>query len=221
MVLPPLDAILFDFDGTLVEPSIDFGHMHDVVLAVVGRHGLDTELYRGMYVLELIDRARQQLARNDHGRAEAFVGDTDRAILEIEIEAAERVSAYPRVPQMLAGLKERSYGVGIVTRNCRAAVERVLQRIPMPHDVLLTRDDVTYVKPHPEHLLAALRVLRVGQGRALMCGDHVMDVLAGQRAGLMTAGVLRPGVEASYFDEAAPDVVLARVTDLCDHLRDG
>jgi len=213
-----VEAVLFDFDGTLIEPSIDFGLMYDAVLAIVARHGLPAESCRGMHVLEMVARARRELEERERGDGQGFQAEAERAILDIELEAADRVLAYRGAPDMLAGLVRRGYGIGIVTRNARAAVERILERIPMVHDVLLTRDDVSRVKPDPEHLLAALRALGVPGHRALMCGDHTMDVIAGRRVGARTAGVLRPGVPASYFAEVAPDLVLAHVTELLPHL---
>ena len=207
-------AILFDLDGTLVEPSIDFEHMREVVLGIVVRYGMAPEPFRTMHVLELVASVRSRLEVTDGDAAGRFVAETARAILDIELEAAGRVSPYAGVSEMLATLKRRGYAIGIVTRNCRAAVERILGRVPLMHDVLLTRDDVPEVKPNPRHLLAALCKLGVAGQDALMCGDHVMDVIAGRRAGTKTAGILRPGVPPDYFEEVQPDLVLKQVTDL-------
>jgi len=205
-------AILFDFDGTLVEPSIDFDHMREAVLAVARRYGVKARSFGSMPVLEIIDQVTSTL--NETHEERAFIEEAQAAILEIELEAADQVSAYTGVPDMLAQLGTRGYGVGIVTRNCRAAVQRVMRRIPMHYDVLLTRDDVSHVKPDPRHLSAALDMLGVSGASSMMCGDHLMDITAGRRVGAKTAGVLRPGVEPSYFDTVHPDVVLPNVTDL-------
>jgi len=118
------------------------------------------------------------------------------------------------VPEMLNLLSAQGYKLGIVTRNCRAAVEQVMRCIPMRYDVLLTRDDVSHVKPDPRHLSEALELLGVSGTSSVMCGDHPMDITAGRRVGARTVGVLRPGVEPGYFDTARPDVVLSSVTDL-------
>ena len=217
-------AYLFDFDGTLVEPSIDFGRMHDAVLEIAGAFGLDMGRLRGMHVLELIRRggvelaAGSELAARSDGESQDFAAQGHRAVLDLEMEAAERVAVYDGVPGMLTELGERGLGVGIVTRNARVAVNRILARIPMHHDVLLTRDDVLHVKPDPRHLTQALQVLGVPGHEAVMTGDHVMDVEAGKRVGASTVGVLKPGCERDYFSWAEPDLVLDRVTDLLDHL---
>ena len=217
-MLGNIRAVLFDFDGTLIQPSIDFDLMRLVVLDIVRRYGIDTGPLVRMHVLELVERVGDALQGQDHDQRRAFVAATDQALMDIELEAAERVNAYDGVPNMLAELGARGYGVGIVTRNCRLAVERILARIPMHHDVLLTRDDVAQVKPDPAHLLAALEVLGVPGPRSAMCGDHTMDIVAGQRIGARTVGVLRPDVERAYFSENPPDLILSRVTDLLAYL---
>ena len=211
-------AFLFDFDGTLVQPSIDFALMRQAVLDVARHHGVAPELLTDKHVLELLRKVQTALDRADPACGRAFVEEAERTILHIELEAAERVCPYPQVPEMLAELASQGFGVGIVTRNCRAAVERILSRIPLRHDALLTRDDVEHVKPDPRHLSAALEMLDVPGERAVMCGDHPMDIVAGRGVGASTVGVLRPGVEPAYFAEAHPDLILVRVTSLLEHL---
>lgn len=207
-------AFLFDFDGTLVQPSIAFAMMHESVRDVALRFGVVGEPYGQVHTLELIERVGEELARKDPVEQKAFLEEAHRAVTDIEVEAAERVEAYPGAPELLQELQTRGYRVGIVTRNCRAAVERILPRIPLYHDVFLTRDDVSHVKPDPRHLLMALEVLSTSPQQTAMCGDHPMDVVAGRRIGARTVGVLRPGTGPEYFSEVRPDLVLAHVTDL-------
>jgi len=211
-------GLLFDFDGTLVRPSIDFTYMRQVVLDVVRDFGLEEEATGHPHVLELIRHIRALLDARDHGAGRVFEARAQQAIREVELEAAERTVPYAGVPEMLWELRQRGFAVGIVTRNCREALQRILTRFPLAHDVLLTRDDVSQVKPDPQHLLLALERLQVPQEEALMCGDHPMDVVAGQKLKMATVAVLRPGVEPSYFDHVSPDIILERVTDLLAYL---
>jgi len=211
-------AMLFDFDGTLIQQSIDFDFMREVVLDIARCYGVATDSVATMHVLELIERVESDLILTDGDRGQAFLERAHHAVIGIELAAAEGATAFPGVPEMLSDLRRSGFRVGIVTRNCRVAVEHVLRRNRMACDALLTRDDVEYVKPDPRHLLAALELLGATGQQSVMCGDHPMDVLAGRRIGAKTVGVLPPGSTSERFADAQPDLLLWRVTDLLPHL---
>ncbi|OGO06004.1 MAG: hypothetical protein A2Y73_07435 [Chloroflexi bacterium RBG_13_56_8] len=209
---------LFDFDGTLIRPSIDFEWIRQVVLAVVDRYGVDTEVVSALPILEIIDRVTDELSKGDVGLSAAFRREAQQALIDVELEAANRADPYVGVPEMLTQLRDRGFGVAIVTRNCRAAVERILARNTLHYDVLLTRDDVDRVKPDPHQLLAALEALGESATQALMCGDHPMDIIAGQRVGAHTVAVMAPGSSADRFDGLEPDLIVSMVTELLEYL---
>lgn len=209
---------MFDLDGTLIRQTIDFERMRQEVLDVAGRFGLAPEPFRAMHVLELIDRAAAELDVHEPGGGSRFVLAAQEVVTAIELAAAEGAEAYPGVPEFLLWLREAGFRVGIVTRNCRPAVERALAPWSLACDVLLTRDDVCRVKPDPEHLLVALGHLAVSAGDAVMCGDHPMDVIAGRRAGTATVGILSDGLAADRFAGVHPDLVLPSVIGLGRYL---
>ena len=211
-----VDAVLFDFDGTLVHLNINFSQMRADVEAILPRYGLSMDGKASRYTLELIAECAQALTTRNGGEeiAEAFRRDAEAAILAIEMDAADTAQVHPGVPELLERLRERGIKVAIVTRNCRAAVERILVKNKLAHDVLLTRDDVTAVKPNPEHLLAALRLLQVEPQRALMVGDHPMDVRAGRAVGARTVAVLTGYSPIEQFTLEQPDLILEQVREL-------
>lgn len=209
-------AVVFDFDGTLARLTIDFDRMRREVLALLARHGAPCAGLERLQVLELVEAAALRLrARGRDGgpfRAAALA-----AVERIELAAADAGGLLPGVPAALAALRARGYRLGIVTRNCAAAVASVLQGPAggdLAHDVLLARDHVSRVKPDPTHLEAALAALGVSPPAALMVGDHPLDVAAGRRAGMRTVGVLSGRHAQGDFEAAGADLVLEDVSHL-------
>jgi len=216
--LSNVSAILFDLDGTLVRPTIDFGELNEAVMTVIAQHGARDALTRRMPALEALAIAAAWLREHDLPGADELMLDGTQRVLAIEMQAADAALPFEGVADMLLGLRDRRVQSAIVTRNNRAAAERILERGELVYDVLLAREDVAQVKPAPGHLRAALRALGVAPGNALMCGDHVMDMEAGARAGVGAVGGLSGASGRDELLAAGALLVLERITDLTEYL---
>jgi len=212
--LADLQAVLFDFDGTLVYQVIDFAEMRRRVVELAAAAGIDIGAHQTRYTLEFMERAYGELLARDRERAEVFLSHARQAVIAVEVEAARQSYVLAGASELLRDLRAMGVKVGIVTRNCRAAVEAILAREPLEYDILLTRDDVTRVKPDPEHLAVALRALGISAREALMVGDHPMDVQAGHAVGAWTIGILDAGRPADDFAAVHPHAVLPSVVDI-------
>jgi phosphoglycolate phosphatase len=184
-VFAPLRAALFDLDGTLVETHIDFLAMTRAMRELALSAGVPEEVFRGKDILGMSD--------------------------EMEVVGCAHPTLLPGTHALLTALRAQGRKIGIVTRNCRRVSTQLVSRFALPHDVLLSRDDVKLAKPHPEHLWEALRVLETAPRDAVMVGDHWMDVQAAHAAGCAaTLGVL--GAHGAAWFVPCPPTAL--VTDL-------
>jgi pyrophosphatase PpaX len=180
-------AYLFDLDGTLID-SIDlifraYRHTAERHLAVqppdsVWREGLGTPL-------------RQQLSAvsEDPELIEAMVA-TYREYHFAHHE--QSVKAYPEVVEVLAALAGRGARLAVVTSKLRSGAERGLVATGLMEffHTIVSADEVSRAKPHPEPVFAALERLGMGAGEAVFIGDSPHDIAAGREAGVTTAGVL-------------------------------
>lgn len=201
LLLTGLQAVVFDFDGTLAETNIDFAEMRRRINVLVQQWGVWEEgLDQGRYVLEVIDLAADRLA-SQNGAASEFRRQAEQVLIEVEMETCALAHPYPGVPEALAALVAAGLQTGIITRNCRACVDHFLQRYPLPHRVLLTRDDVNPVKPDPYHLLAALNTLQISPAACVLVGDHRSDIECAVAAGAQGVGVHLTGTGPEQFAE--------------------
>lgn len=208
-------AVIFDFDGTLAVLNIDFGFMRNQVFNLIRRFGVLEESLRQKYALEIIDEVSEILFQRSPDIAKEFYEMAHGILHDIEMKAASEGRLLPKVEETLAELRKRGIKVGIVTRNCEEAVRRVFPKIDDFCDVFVSRNSVKKVKPHPEHLTAAMTGLRVSGKETVMVGDHILDIQAGKRVGATTVGVLTGRTKREDFEEAGADLILDDVSGLC------
>lgn len=159
-------AVLFDMDGTLTEPALDFARIR-----------ADMGIADGRPILEAL-----AAMTGDHRRA------AEAALHRHEEAAAAASELNAGCRDVLAWLEERGIARALITRNSRASVRTVLDRHGLDFEVLITREDGRF-KPDPAPLLEACRRLGVGPAGAWMVGDGQYDVEAGLAAGVRTVWV--------------------------------
>jgi phosphoglycolate phosphatase len=209
-----IKAIIFDFDGTLAVLNIDFSVMRERVFDLIRKYGVKEDSIKERYLLEVIDEVYPMIWEKNAFRAKEFYEEAHRILHEVELRAAEEGRLIPGAEDSLKKLKQQGLKLGIITRNCEEAVRRVFPAIDEYSDVFVSRDSVEKVKPHPDHLRSALKTLKVPGEEAVMVGDHLIDIQAGKRVGMMTIGVLTGRIKREEFEEAGADYILMDVTEI-------
>jgi len=218
--LSDIEAVVFDFDGTLVHTDIDFDAIREAIVEHLCKWGLwEPGVEEDRYILELVAWAEERL-QDDPDRQQQYREEAKRILHEVELPYCRRADPFPGVPEALQQLRAAGRKIGIITRNSREGVAAVLCRHPLPYEVLITRDDLSNIKPHPEHLNQALTALGVAASQALMVGDHPTDIQCGQAAGVRTCGVLTARTALEQFHELGADFAFADVPALVKALLD-
>jgi len=217
-MLPPFEAILFDYDGTLAVLNLDFVAMRRQLLAFTVAQGITQQELHGLDILEMLDWATAWLRQRHPEQAVRYARDAEQLIQNIEVEAARSSGLLPGVLELLAALRQEQIGVGIVTRNCDAAVRVTFPHIDTYCQAFVPRDRVTQVKPHPTHLQAALDCLGTTPEHALMVGDGAMDIQAGKALGMFSIGVLSGSSPRAKLLAQGADLVLASAADLLQYV---
>jgi HAD superfamily hydrolase (TIGR01509 family) len=190
VVAGSVDAVLFDFDGTLTAPgAIDFAAIREAVGCPPDRLILE-------YITALEDPVERR-RRFD-------------LLEEFEIVAAVASRPNAGAEEVVQALHARGLGLGILSRNGLASIERAFQNFAHIDrtwfQVIVSRDSAVPPKPAPDGVLLAAREMDVDAARMLMVGDYVLDVQAGRAAGAITV-FLEDHWRLEEFDVTADFVI--------------
>jgi phosphoglycolate phosphatase len=212
----PIKAIVFDFNGTLAKLNIDFYQMRQAVLELISSYGVDAKDLPADHLLEIINSAGEILKAKSDKNAESFMRNAYNVIEQQEIKAAHNGELFGETKDLLLRLAAAGISTGVITRNCAAAINIEFPDISSYCRIVICRDHVENVKPHPRHLNTALQFLGVPARNSLMIGDHPLDIKTGKAAGTFTAGVLTGHFQKKDFRQAGADIILARAADILD-----
>lgn len=212
----PVQAVIFDFDGTLAEIRIDFAAMRAAALGVMERYNVPRHLFERLYILEMIKGAGKYLDEVSPAASRAFMAEAMQEIQEMEISSARDAKLFAGVKTLLTSLKSAHIATGIITRNCFPALYTIFPDYNDYVKALISREMTDFVKPDPRHLKEILALIGVSPHHTLMVGDHPIDIQIGKEVGTYTAAVLTGTGKQNALKESEPDFLLPRVVDILE-----
>lgn len=180
--------LIFDLDGTLTVPMLDF----DGIRAEIG-------LPPGP-ILESLAR----LSASERDAAHVILERHERI-------AAEESRLHPGAAEVVAELRRRGWPVAILTRNARRWAEFVFRKHGLLVDGLYAREDGP-MKPSPQPVLTLCAAFDRDPAASWVIGDHLMDLQAGRAAGCRTVLMIGADPPPDYADQA--DHVIAHLQSL-------
>ncbi len=181
------DGVVFDLDGTLVETAPDLCRALNHALAAAGRPPLpldDVRLMVGEGARTLVQRG---LAAAGDEPAEDEIESAVEALLATYWDhVADESAPFPGVVEVLEAFASAGTKMAVCTNKPIRLTEKLLRELDLRRwfDAVLGGDSLPVRKPHARHLLAALDLIGVSPGRAVMIGDSVNDVKLARNAGV-------------------------------------
>jgi HAD superfamily hydrolase (TIGR01509 family) len=137
-----------------------------------------------------------------------------RVIEAFEQDGVENVAWNEGAAETLSRVHALGLPAAIVTRNSRASLVAVCERLDIRVDLLVAREDAP-PKPDPACLHHTARHLRVPIETLLMVGDYRHDTEAGRLAGAMTV-LLTNGQTPAWPVNA--DLLIERLSELLTYI---
>jgi phosphoglycolate phosphatase len=229
----PIQAVLFDLDGTLLHTAPDLAAAANAMLAELGLSALLVEKiteFVGKGVGVLVARCLAMV----HGRSvenahlEGISGPAhEKALAAYERHYAQlngtHAQFYPGVLEGLQRMQSTGLKLGIVTNKPQAFTEPLIDQFGLRPfmQVVVSGDTCARKKPDALPMLHACAALGVAPQHALMLGDSGNDCLAARAAGL-AVWVLPYG-----YNEGQPvaaldcDGIVQSLEVAAQHLADG
>ena len=179
-----IKAVLFDLDGTLADTAPDLGH-------AINRQRMD----RGMSSLP-INLVRAEASAGARGLLglgfQIKLGDSgyeamrDEFLNFYEERLCQDTILFPGIAELLDEIEARNLLWGIVTNKPARFTNPLLEQLGLTSRAacVISGGDTVNYKPHPEPLLAAIRILDVVPSECIYLGDDIRDVEASLAAGI-------------------------------------
>jgi phosphoglycolate phosphatase len=179
-------AVLIDLDGTMVDTAPDIVAAVDRMLNDFGAAPLPFERVSGFIgngVPRLVQRSLDAAALGERVALEHAQTVFER---HYAVTNAELGRVYPGVMAGLSALRRHGYRCACVTNKPRTLAAALLAKTGLAAwlDVLVAGDTLASMKPSPEPLWHACRLLDAEPERCVLVGDSAVDVAAARAAGL-------------------------------------
>jgi putative hydrolase of the HAD superfamily len=208
---PRIAALLFDFDGTIMDSETAVFDAYRRLYAEHGHELLLDEWAGGVGTLGGFDPVADLEARLGREIDEAALAGRSWE----DIASAGEPGLRPGVRTYVDEARARRISLGIVSSNDRAWVDRHVARLGVGEvwDVVVTADgDEARAKPSPDLYLDALTLLGVEAPDAVAVEDSPNGIAAAKAAGLFC--VAAPNAVTAALDLSAANVVVPTLAEL-------
>jgi len=223
---PPIEAFVFDLDGTLVDSGLDIALAANFVRAHFHLPQLPVstaQSYVGDGVVRLLERALGHDSRTGLTGSAGLPVLPDRLAEGMAVfreyygeHLLDHTKLYPGVREVLEQLRE--FPLHLATNKPRAFTDEMLDRFGLADTFrrVVGGDETPARKPDPLHLAAVLAGLDVIPARVAMVGDSPNDVNAARGFGAVAVGCTFGLVALEIVAASHPDYLIGAMSELID-----
>lgn len=209
-------TLVFDLDGTLVDTAPDLIHSTNHALASLGHPPVAAAVVRPWISFGARRMIEEALVSLGDSRTDPEIDTALERFLEF-YAANIAVDSRP-FPGTLAALDRfaaRGAKLAVCTNKRESLTLSLLDQLDLTRrfSAIAGRDTFPVSKPHPGHLLGAVRLAGGEAGRAVMVGDSEVDVATAKAAGIPVVAVTF-GYTGIPLDQLSPEALIDHYDDL-------
>jgi len=218
----PVEAVIFDLDGTLANFNLDFKALRAEVRSYLMRTGVPASVLNvNESIFDMLAKAEIFFKNGDKSTKSPQMFEEVRtqtlAIAEkYEMEAAFTTGLQPGAMETLKQLKGMALKLGLCTTSSEKAARYILQRFRIEDffEILLSRNNVKYVKPHTEQFEMALEALKARAQATVIVGDSVVDMQSARELKSIAVGIPTGMSTMEQLRNHSANYIITSLTDL-------
>jgi phosphoglycolate phosphatase len=222
--MTPVELVLFDLDGTLVETAPEICDAVNDTLHALGLPATPQAMVEdwighgtGQLLLQALAHATGREVEKVRGSS-LWRAAQPRFAADYERRCGTTSRLYPQAREVLAALGRRGVHRALVTNKEQRFTTPVLRRHGLRTllDRVVCGDTLPTKKPDPAGVLDCLRAFAVPAERALFVGDSSIDVATARNAGVRVWALTYGYNMGEPIASARPDRVLDGLAPLLD-----
>ncbi|MEM3383755.1 MAG: HAD family phosphatase [Nitrososphaerales archaeon] len=212
-----LKAVLFDFDGTIIDLDFKYEESRMVILKLLKELGFETSIFSlrdgAQTILEKVEGQIKERSLNL--KLSEIKNKIWSIIDEFEIEAVKNSKLLEGTKTIMNFLSEKGIKKGLVTNSGKKAVELALKNHGLEHDfdVIVTRDEVDKLKPYGDCIKLALKIINVPIENAVYVGNSINDLIAAKDAKIRFIKIERCTNYIDKLIELSPDYTVKSLSE--------
>jgi len=208
-----IKAVIFDFDGTLVDTLPFYIKAYDQALKKIGFKFTDKKIVQ-ICLGKKEDVICKFLKKPE--KTEEFT----QAYFQSVKKLFKKATLFEDTIETLNFIKDKKIKMIIITFAYRWYINQMLDQYKLRDyfDFIISTDDVVHAKPDPEAVLKATDKLKIKPKETIVVGDSKNDILMGKSAGSITVLLTKKEYNLFYnIDEIKkinPNHIIYKISEL-------
>lgn len=205
------DAVIFDWDGTLMDSTFSIVESIQLASADVGLPVPSTMQASWIIGLSLESGLYKAVPELTADLMPAFIERYRHHFFQRD----KSIKMFDGAVPMLAELRQRTIPISVATGKSRAGLDRVLRAVELVDYFNTTRcADETQSKPDPQMLHEIMWELDLEPERVLMVGDTTHDIHMAHNAGMDSLAVTYGAHDVPTLEKSEPTVIVESVPEM-------